>query len=306
MNLRSTLTRSLLAALSLLIGAQALADRTTTYYHTDGLGSVVAATNEAGAVLWRKDYAPYGAQIDTTPETERTAYTGKQHDEVTGLTYFGARHFDPEIGRFMSMDPVGFMESNPLTFNRYAYANNNPFKFVDPDGRVPILIPILWGIGALMAADAANAPAPGDVPEPRGTAAKSAAMGLAPLPGSGLFVRQAINKATAQQAAEMGGTEIVQRAMSRAELAATETSGLLRGGRGGTHYVSDAVNSSAGRAQQRLALPQTPEVRVTLEVPAGRFSKPTRVAPANNMPGGGMERTAVGDVPVKIQRVDTF
>jgi len=135
MNLRTTLTRALLAALSLLIGAQALADRTTTYYHTDGLGSVVAATNEAGAVLWRKDYAPFGAQIDTTPETERTAYTGKQHDEVTGLTYFGARHFDPEIGRFMSVDPVGFMESNPLSFNRYAYANNNPYRFFDPDGR---------------------------------------------------------------------------------------------------------------------------------------------------------------------------
>jgi RHS repeat-associated protein len=202
MNLRTTLTRSLLAALSLLIGAQALADRTTTYYHTDGLGSVVAATNEAGAVLWRKDYAPYGAQIDTTPETERTAYTGKQHDEVTGLTYFGARHFDPEIGRFMNVDPVGFMESNPLSFNRYAYANNNPYKFVDPDGRAAFLVPILWGIGALMATDAANAPAPGDVPEPQGAAAKSAAMGLAPLPGSGLFVRQAINKATAQQVAE--------------------------------------------------------------------------------------------------------
>lgn len=94
--------------------------------------------------------------------------------------------------------------------------------------------------------------------------------------------------------------------MSRAELAATESSGLLRGGRGGTHYASDAVNSSAGRAQQRLALPQTPEVRVTLEVPAGRFSGPTRVAPANNMPGGGLERTATGNVPVQILRVDPY
>lgn len=64
----------------------------------------------------------------------------------------------------------------------------------------------------------------------------------------------------------------VQRAMSRAELEATQATGLLRGGRDGTHYVSDAVNSTATRAQQRLALPTRPEVRVTLEVPSGPFS----------------------------------
>ena len=101
-----------------------------------------------------------------------------------------------------------------------------------------------------------------------------------------------------------GVTEIVHRAMSRAELAATQSSHLLRGGRSGTHYVSDAVNSTAGRARQRLALPQTPEVRVTLEVPANTFSPATRVQPRFNMPGGGMERSATGNVPVRIIRVE--
>lgn len=103
-----------------------------------------------------------------------------------------------------------------------------------------------------------------------------------------------------------GGTEIVQRAMSRAELAATESTGLLRGGRGGAQYVSDAVNSTAGRAQQRLALPQTPEVRATLEVPSARFSPPSRVQPNFKMPGGGMERTASGSVPARVLRVDEY
>ena len=100
------------------------------------------------------------------------------------------------------------------------------------------------------------------------------------------------------------GGEVVQRWMSRAELAATQNTGLLRGGRGGTHYASDAVNSSARRAQQRLALPQTPDVRVTMSVPRGMFSSPSRVEPAFNMPGGGMERTASGLVPVEILRID--
>lgn len=132
----STLSRLAFIAL-LLLGAglqSAYAERKTTYYHTDGLGSVVAASNDAGAVLWRKEYAPFGEQLDSTAENEKLAYTGKQHDDVTGLTYFGARYYDPHLGRFMGVDPVGFVESEPMTFNRYSYANNNPYKYVDPDG----------------------------------------------------------------------------------------------------------------------------------------------------------------------------
>ena len=101
------------------------------------------------------------------------------------------------------------------------------------------------------------------------------------------------------------GTETVQRAMSRAELKAIQKSGMLsRGGRAGPHYVSDAVNSTASRARQRLALPGTPEVRVTMDVPKGVFSSPSKVKSQFNMPGGGKERTAPGhlDIPVTIRR----
>ena len=44
-----------------------------------------------------------------------------------------ARYYDPVIGRFYSNDPIGFRDVH--SFNRYAYANNNPYKYVDPDGR---------------------------------------------------------------------------------------------------------------------------------------------------------------------------
>lgn len=101
-------------------------------------------------------------------------------------------------------------------------------------------------------------------------------------------------------------TEIVQRAMSEAELKATQETGLLRGGRDGTHYVSDAVNSDAQRARQRLSLAQTPEVKVTMEVPAGKFSAPSKVEPKFGMPGGGTERTASGNIPVTIKKVEEF
>ena len=47
--------------------------------------------------------------------------------------YMQARYYDPVIGRFYSNDPVGFRDVH--SFNRYAYANNNPYKYVDPDGK---------------------------------------------------------------------------------------------------------------------------------------------------------------------------
>ena len=112
------------------------AEQTVTYYHTDALGSVVAASDEAGNLVWRKSYSPYGEKLSDGESGEnKVSYTGKKHNEVTGLTYFGARYYDPEVGRFMGMDAVGFEEGNPMTFNRYAYAFDNPFKFIDPDGR---------------------------------------------------------------------------------------------------------------------------------------------------------------------------
>jgi uncharacterized protein RhaS with RHS repeats len=47
----------------------------------------------------------------------------------------GARYYDPVIGRFMGVDPVGFQENNIHSFNRYAYANNNPYRYIDRDGK---------------------------------------------------------------------------------------------------------------------------------------------------------------------------
>ena len=110
------------------------------------------------------------------------------------------------------------------------------------------------------------------------------------------------------------GVETVQRAMSRAELENIQSTGLLsRGGRPGTHFVTPAVNSNANRARQRLALPNQPEVRVTLEVPSRTFSSPTQVRPfrldnGETLPGGGLEMIAPGniDIPVRIIRVDDF
>ncbi len=115
---------------------------TVTYYHTDALGSVVAASDESGNPLWSESYRPYGERQENFVSTDEHAlfYTGKPHDDDTGLSYFGARYYNPTIGRFMGVDPAGFQDSNVHSFNKYAYANNNPYKYVDPDGELPILL----------------------------------------------------------------------------------------------------------------------------------------------------------------------
>lgn len=106
-----------------------------TYYHTDALGSPVARTNSSGSVIERQEYEPYGRQLASLPPQDGPGYTGHVYDAATGLNYMQQRYYDPEVGRFLSVDPVTAY-SNPLvTFNRYWYANNNPYRFTDPDGR---------------------------------------------------------------------------------------------------------------------------------------------------------------------------
>ncbi len=120
----------------------ASAVETITYYHNDIAGTPILATDAAGAVLWKENYRPYGDKLNNPPAgaDNKLGFTGKPYDANTGLSYMGARYYDPVIGRFAGIDPVGFDESNLHSFNRYTYANNNPYKFIDPDGRAPWLV----------------------------------------------------------------------------------------------------------------------------------------------------------------------
>ena len=105
-----------------------------TFQHTDALGSPVAVTNTAGAVIERNDYEPYGAIIGK-PTYDAMGFTGHKQDGATGLTYMQQRYYDPTVGRFLSVDPVT-ADSDPVgMFNRYRYAHSNPYGFTDPDGR---------------------------------------------------------------------------------------------------------------------------------------------------------------------------
>jgi len=86
----------------------------------------------------RQHTRPFGETIEAPKDD--VGYTGHKFDTDLGLSYMQARYYDPVIGRFYSNDPVSaighFKTGNgPVHgFNRYAYANNNPYRFVDPTG----------------------------------------------------------------------------------------------------------------------------------------------------------------------------
>ena len=143
MNILTNPIRYLLLSSMLLFSALASAELETIYYHNDHLGNPVAATSATGELMWQEEFTPYGTrQIKQDGGLNHIWYTGKELDADTGLVYFGARWYDPSIGQFLSVDPVGVIPGNRFSYNRYAYANNNPQKYIDPDGEFAQLI---WG-----------------------------------------------------------------------------------------------------------------------------------------------------------------
>lgn len=123
----------------------------TSYLTTDTLGTprIITGTNinnESGGVINRHDYLPFGEEVGagiggrttgqgySQPDGVRQNFTGSERDDETGLDFMQARYYANIQGRFMSVDPVVGLLSNPQSLNRYSYGLNNPLKFVDPTG----------------------------------------------------------------------------------------------------------------------------------------------------------------------------
>ena len=63
-------------------------------------------------------------------------FTGKERDSTTGLYFYEARYYDPDLGRFISPDTIVQDPLDPQSMNRYAYARNNPILYTDPSGNI--------------------------------------------------------------------------------------------------------------------------------------------------------------------------
>lgn len=105
------------------------------YHHPDAQGTPVVTTDANGAVSQRSLYDPYG-QLLNRPITDGIGFTGHVSDSVNSLIYMQQRYYDAGVASFLSTDPVTALTNPVEQFNRYRYANGNPYRFVDPEGMV--------------------------------------------------------------------------------------------------------------------------------------------------------------------------
>ena len=102
-----------------------ISDGKIMYYSQDRLGSTRVKTNSEGEVIGEFKSLPFGQEV-VNRNVKYSFATGKELDP-SDLYYFGARYYDPDLGRFTSVDPIGDNHA-------YAYVNNNPMNYVDPTG----------------------------------------------------------------------------------------------------------------------------------------------------------------------------
>jgi RHS repeat-associated protein len=118
----------------------------THWFHQDGLGSVVNLTDSSGNVKLTYGYDAFG---EITKEEgavgwkkNRYTFTGKPYDPTAGMYYFGARWYEPEVGRWITKDMYQANVFDQVNIHKYVYVSNNPIVFVDPLGYMRVRIQV--------------------------------------------------------------------------------------------------------------------------------------------------------------------
>ena len=129
-----------------IVGSTPVALPRFVFYHADHLGSPRIMTDESGQILknssgaevGRHHYMPFGEEKPYLAQgsTNTRQFTGHERDSEAGLDYMLARYYSSGLGRFLSVDPAStsIVVSDPQSWNRYAYVQNNPLAYRDATG----------------------------------------------------------------------------------------------------------------------------------------------------------------------------
>ncbi|QOG04745.1 RHS repeat domain-containing protein [Flavobacterium sp. MDT1-60] len=119
----------------------------TLYLHRDYQGSILAITNETGAIVEKRKFDAWGA-IEKVQDGAGNilndltildrGYTGHEHLQSVGLIHMNGRLYDPKLHRFLQPDNYVQDPGNTQNYNRYGYVLNNPLKYTDPSGEFKI------------------------------------------------------------------------------------------------------------------------------------------------------------------------
>jgi RHS repeat-associated protein len=301
---------------------------TTTYLHTDALGSPIAQSDAAKKVIGTSAHLPYGGLYSSTGtgNVAGLGYAGASADP-TGLIYMHARYLDPQLHRFISLDPVEVDASAALNFNRLSYAENNPYAKYDPSGRESVSTMIrngaegcgpvtcaFWAAGTAVYQFSSlgfaswhdqwrdaydNGQISGDEYARIGIAGGGA------LALTGVAIGGTLSEVGGALASEFAdasaGNAVMLRHYTTSEFAGLiDASGTIRTGtNSGKIWLTTDRYASGADAQSALALPVTPDGYY--EVPSyatDNLSDPATVEPAYNQPGGGTEMTTDQDIDV--------
>jgi RHS repeat-associated protein len=107
------------------------------YYNEDNLNTSSALSSSSGSQLELNAYYPFGRTLTASPQAGfqvSRRFTGQVFDTESGLYYYNARYYDPELGRFIQADTRIQDLSNPQSYNRYSYCINDPLRYTDPTG----------------------------------------------------------------------------------------------------------------------------------------------------------------------------
>ena len=116
------------------------------YYDFNAIGSTISLTNDEGSVVNSYFYSPFGKDlIEKETVVNSFEFIGQYGvvEEPNGLELMRARFYDSSLGRFISADPTGLSGEDT---NLYRYANNSPNDYIDPEGKIPFLVPVSIGL----------------------------------------------------------------------------------------------------------------------------------------------------------------